>query len=72
MPGHDVEWAVLLGRFEEFTTEFVHNLPRLLLDLIFCDWMQEIAGIGETVCSQWSYSMCVSKRDSSQDVAVLD
>jgi hypothetical protein len=46
VPGHDIEGRVILCRLEEFAAKFVDDLPGFMLDLIFCDWVKEVAGIG--------------------------
>lgn len=52
MPGNDVKGRVILGALEELATHLVDNLPWLLLDFVFCSWVQEVASIGEAVSTQ--------------------
>jgi hypothetical protein len=52
VPSHDVKGRVVLNALEELAAEFVDDLPWLLLDFIFGDWVQEVASVGETVGSE--------------------
>lgn len=52
MPCDYVEGRVLLRAAEELAAELVHNLPRLLLDLVLCDGVLEVASVCESVCTQ--------------------
>lgn len=54
MPCHDVERAVVLGALEEFASQLVDNLPRLLGDLVFGHGSQEVTRVRETVGTQRS------------------
>lgn len=54
MPGNNIKRRVILGALEELATHLVDDLPWLLLDLVFGSWVHEIAGIGETVSTQWT------------------
>jgi hypothetical protein len=49
VPCNHVEWRMLLRAAKELATELVHNLPWLLLDLVLCNRMLEVAGVSETV-----------------------
>jgi hypothetical protein len=51
VPCHYIKGRMLLGAAEELATKFVHNLPRLFLDFVFCDWVQEVSSVGKAVCS---------------------
>lgn len=52
MPSHDIEWGMVLRAFEELSAKLVDNLPRLFLDFVFGNWVQEVSGIGQPVGPQ--------------------
>lgn len=54
MPGHDVEGRVLLRALEELAAELVDDFPRLLLDFVFRDRVEEVPGVGEAVGAEGS------------------
>jgi hypothetical protein len=51
VPRHHVEGRMLLGTAEKLATKFVHNLPRLFLDFVLGNWVQEVSSVGEAICS---------------------
>lgn len=52
MPRDDVERRVFLFADEKLASQLVHDFPRRLFNLVLGCWVQEVAGIGQTVCSQ--------------------
>lgn len=54
VPGNHVKRTVVLCALEELSAQLVHNLPRLLGDLILCRGVEEVPCIGETVGTQGS------------------
>jgi hypothetical protein len=45
---------MLLLADEELAGELVHNLPRLLLNLVLGYWVQEVSSVGKSVCAKWT------------------
>jgi len=56
MPCHNIKRRVLLRAFEKPAAELVQNLPSFLLDFVSGSWVQEVAGICETVGSEGTKS----------------
>lgn len=54
MPCNHVKGAVILRALEKFAPKLVHNLPRLLLNLVLGHWVEEVTGVREAIGPQWS------------------
>jgi hypothetical protein len=51
VPRDDIEWGVFLLTDEKFAAQLVNDLPRFLLNLVLCDWVQEVSGVGKSIRS---------------------
>jgi len=52
VPCNYVKGRVLLRTAEELAAKLVHDLPRLLFNLVLRDGVLEVPSIGESVCAQ--------------------
>ena len=53
VPGYDIEGTVALGTLEELAAQLVRDGPRIVVGNLICgDRMQEVAGIGQAVCTE--------------------